>query len=101
MPRANLIGRMDGAEHGCAAPSCSARIPTPCRPVGASTGRPACWPRSKSCARCRRPDTPRHAIEVVDFLAEEPSEYGVSCVGSRAMAGALDDKMLAYTESGR
>jgi N-carbamoyl-L-amino-acid hydrolase len=38
---------------------------------------------------------PRHPIEVVDFLAEEPSEYGVSCVGSRAMAGALDDAMLA------
>jgi beta-ureidopropionase / N-carbamoyl-L-amino-acid hydrolase len=37
---------------------------------------------------------PRHPIEVVDFLAEEPSEYGVSCVGSRAMAGALDDAML-------
>jgi N-carbamoyl-L-amino-acid hydrolase len=36
----------------------------------------------------------RHPIEVVDFLAEEPSEYGVSCVGSRAMAGALDDAML-------
>src|ERR1700677_472068 len=37
---------------------------------------------------------PRYPIEVVDFLAEEPSEYGVSCVGSRAMAGALDDAML-------
>jgi beta-ureidopropionase / N-carbamoyl-L-amino-acid hydrolase len=36
----------------------------------------------------------RRPIEVVDFLAEEPSEYGVSCVGSRAMAGALDDTML-------
>src|ERR1700733_1897092 len=38
---------------------------------------------------------PRHPIEVVDFLAEEASEYGISCVGSRAMAGALDDAMLA------
>lgn len=41
----------------------------------------------------------RHPIEIVDFLAEEPSEYGISCVGSRAMAGALDDKMLAYTNA--
>ena len=40
---------------------------------------------------------PRHAIEIVDFLAEEPSEYGVSCVGSRAMAGVLDGTMLGYT----
>jgi N-carbamoyl-L-amino-acid hydrolase len=35
-----------------------------------------------------------HPLEVVDFLAEEPSEYGVSCVGSRAMAGLLDETML-------
>src|SRR5690606_31639330 len=33
-------------------------------------------------------------LEVVDFLAEEPSDYGVSCVGSRAMAGALTQAML-------
>jgi beta-ureidopropionase / N-carbamoyl-L-amino-acid hydrolase len=32
----------------------------------------------------------RHAIEVVDFLAEEPSDYGLSCVGSRAMSGRLE-----------
>jgi N-carbamoyl-L-amino-acid hydrolase len=41
----------------------------------------------------------RHPIEIVDFLAEEPSEYGLSCVGSRAMAGELDAKMLAYTNA--
>lgn len=32
---------------------------------------------------------PRHPIELVDFLAEEPSEWGLSCIGSRGMAGAL------------
>lgn len=36
----------------------------------------------------------RHALEVVDFLAEEPSEYGLSCVGSRAIAGSLDRSHL-------
>jgi N-carbamoyl-L-amino-acid hydrolase len=41
----------------------------------------------------------RHAIEVVDFLAEEPSEYGLSCVGSRAMAGRLEPKTLDYTNA--
>lgn len=41
----------------------------------------------------------RHPIEIVDFLAEEPSEYGLSCVGSRAMAGELDARMLAYTNA--
>jgi N-carbamoyl-L-amino-acid hydrolase len=42
--------------------------------------------------------TLRHAIEVVDFLAEEPSEFGLSCIGSRGMAGVMDDRMLAYTD---
>ena len=30
-----------------------------------------------------------HTLEVIDFLAEEPSDFGLSCVGSRGMAGAL------------
>ena len=42
----------------------------------------------------------RHPLEVVDFLAEEPSEYGVSCVGSRAAVGTLDKAMLAATGPG-
>jgi beta-ureidopropionase / N-carbamoyl-L-amino-acid hydrolase len=41
-----------------------------------------------------------HTIEIVDFLAEEPSEYGLSCVGSRGVSGLLDGKMLALTEPG-
>jgi N-carbamoyl-L-amino-acid hydrolase len=41
-----------------------------------------------------------HTLEVIDFLAEEPSEYGLSCVGSRGVTGLLDDKMLALTEPG-
>jgi N-carbamoyl-L-amino-acid hydrolase len=39
-----------------------------------------------------------HTIEIIDFLAEEPSEYGLSCVGSRGMTGSLDEKMLELTE---
>lgn len=38
---------------------------------------------------------PRHTVELVDFLAEEPSDWGLSCVGSRGMAGALSDTDLA------
>lgn len=38
--------------------------------------------------------TLKHSLEVVDFLSEEPSDFGVSCVGSRAMAGMLDQSML-------
>ena len=32
----------------------------------------------------------RHDLEIVDFLAEEPTDFGISTVGSRALAGALD-----------
>lgn len=39
----------------------------------------------------------RHPLEVCDFLAEEPSEFGLSCVGSRALAGVLSPQMLAMT----
>jgi len=40
---------------------------------------------------------PRHTLEVIDFLSEEPSDYGVSCVGSRAMSGNLSAELLEYT----
>lgn len=41
----------------------------------------------------------RHTLEIYDFLAEEPSEFGLSCIGSRALAGALSDEMLALTRA--
>ncbi len=36
----------------------------------------------------------RHPLEVIDFLAEEPSEFGMSCIGSRALAGELSAAAL-------
>ncbi len=36
-----------------------------------------------------------HPLEVIDFLSEEPSDYGISCVGSRGLVGLLDTDMLA------
>jgi beta-ureidopropionase / N-carbamoyl-L-amino-acid hydrolase len=41
-----------------------------------------------------------HSLEIIDFLAEEPSEYGLSCVGSRGMTGSLDARMLDLVEPG-
>lgn len=35
-----------------------------------------------------------HPLEIIDFLSEEPSDYGISCVGSRALTGALTAEML-------
>src|SRR6266542_3044486 len=37
----------------------------------------------------------KHPLEVVDFLAEEPTDFGISCVGSRGMTGELDEEALA------
>ncbi len=37
--------------------------------------------------------TLNHDIQIIDFLAEEPSEWGISCVGSRGISGFLDDKL--------
>src|SRR5271156_4276538 len=36
-----------------------------------------------------------HPLEVVDFLAEEPSDFGISCIGSRGWAGVLTAADLA------
>ena len=35
-----------------------------------------------------------HDLEIVDFLAEEVSIFGVSCIGSRGMAGLVPDEWL-------
>lgn len=44
--------------------------------------------------------TLRHPLEVVDFLAEEPSIFGMSCIGSRIMGGHLTRENLGITEPG-
>jgi len=36
-----------------------------------------------------------HPLFVYDFLSEEPSDYGASCVGSSALVGTLTPAMLA------
>ena len=36
----------------------------------------------------------RHPLWVIDFLSEEASDYGASCVGSRALAGTLGPSLL-------
>jgi len=41
-----------------------------------------------------------HDLEIVDCLAEEVSAFGISCVGSRAIAGLLTDAMLSYEGPG-
>ncbi|HTX00321.1 MAG TPA: M20 family metallo-hydrolase [Acidimicrobiales bacterium] len=42
----------------------------------------------------------RHDLVVVDFLGEEPNDQGMSCVGSRALAGTLLPEHLGLTDDG-
>lgn len=42
-----------------------------------------------------------HDLEVVDFLAEEVSPFGVSCIGSRGMSGTLPKEWLERESDGR
>lgn len=41
-----------------------------------------------------------HELVVVDFLGEEANEFGLSCMGSRAMAGVLDAEHLDRRDAG-
>ena len=41
----------------------------------------------------------RHPLEVVDFTAEEPSEFGISTIGSRGMVDNLSPEMLSRTDA--
>ncbi len=40
-----------------------------------------------------------HPVELVDFLGEEPTDFGVSTVGSRGMAGTLTEDLLVKKNS--
>ncbi len=39
-----------------------------------------------------------HPLEIVAFLAEEPSSFGLSTIGSKAVAGKLTETMMATIE---
>lgn len=96
----NLIGRMEGSDPAAGTILIGSHSDTV--PSGGRFDGVAGVIAALEVARAlREAGTPlRHAVEVVDFLAEEPSEYGISCVGSRAMAGALDAAMLEAREPG-
>ncbi len=42
----------------------------------------------------------RHDLVVADFFGEEPNRFGLSCVGSRALAGRLTPAHLDLTDAG-
>lgn len=38
--------------------------------------------------------TPQYSLELIDFLAEETSDWGISCIGSRGLSGQLSTEQL-------
>jgi N-carbamoyl-L-amino-acid hydrolase len=38
---------------------------------------------------------PRRAVEILVFTAEEPTRFGIGCLGSRRLAGTLSDEQLS------
>jgi beta-ureidopropionase / N-carbamoyl-L-amino-acid hydrolase len=99
-PAGNLIGRRMGGEPGLKAivlGSHSDTVPSGGRFDGIA-GVIAALETARSLKEAGA--VLRHPLEVVDFLAEEPSEYGLSCVGSRGMVGALEPSMLTLKGPG-
>ncbi|HEV7258671.1 MAG TPA: Zn-dependent hydrolase [Bosea sp. (in: a-proteobacteria)] len=92
----NLIGRLEGTEQGLAPiliGSHSDTVPSGGRYDGI-LGVLAALEVAQGLIE--NGERRRHPLEVVDFLAEEPSEFeGLSCIGSRAMSGALTPEHLA------
>jgi beta-ureidopropionase / N-carbamoyl-L-amino-acid hydrolase len=91
----NLVGRLPGAEPGAAAlvlGSHSDTVPSGGRFDGA-LGLLAALETAESIRE--QNISLSHPLEVVDFLAEEPGEFGLSCIGSRSWAGVLSASDLA------
>ncbi|MBX3513914.1 MAG: Zn-dependent hydrolase [Xanthobacteraceae bacterium] len=99
-PAGNLIGRLAGSEAGAKTIVIGSHSDTV--PSGGRFDGAAGVITALEIVRAMRESSfhPRHNIEVVDFLAEEPSEYGLSCVGSRGLSGKLSADMKGYTNAG-
>jgi N-carbamoyl-L-amino-acid hydrolase len=98
-PAANLIGRWEGTNRATGTIMLGSHSDTV--PSGGRFDGPAGVIAALEIVRSLEAAGIRlhHTLEIVDFLAEEPSEYGLSCIGSRAMAGLLEPKMLDYTNA--
>ncbi len=96
----NLIGRLEGAKPELGVIAVGSHSDTV--PSGGRFDGIAGVATALEVVRALRDKGERldHTIEVIDFLAEEPSEYGLSCVGSRGMAGVLAPAMLDLTDPG-
>lgn len=92
----NMIGRREGRLQGAAAIAVGSHTDTV--PSGGRFDGIAGVAAGLEIARSIADAGARldHPLEVIDFLAEEPSDFGLSCVGSRGLVGALTAQMLGY-----
>jgi len=94
-PAGNIIGRREGVRPEAPVIMAGSHIDT-VREGGRFDGMAGVIAAIQA-VRClqSRNLTTQHPLEVVVFTSEEPNEFGVSTVGSRAMAGTLDTQLLA------
>src|SRR6201996_3915398 len=91
----NLLGRLPGTAPGLGAVVTGSHSDTV--PAGGRfDGALGLLAAPEAAQSIREQQIPlRHSLDVVDFLAEEPSEFGLSCIGSRTWAGVLTESDLA------
>jgi N-carbamoyl-L-amino-acid hydrolase len=96
----NLIGRREGRKHRSPAivvGSHSDSVPSGGRfdgMAGVIAGIAIARTLRKAAIELERP------LEIIDFLAEEPNEFGLSCIGSRGISGFLTTEHLSLTSPG-
>jgi N-carbamoyl-L-amino-acid hydrolase len=96
----NMIGRREGSEPGLGAIAIGSHSDTV--PGGGRFDGIAGVVAALEVARALGESGTRlrHPLEVIDFLAEEPSDFGLSCIGSRGITGAFAPAMLDMTDGG-
>ena len=97
----NLIGRREGAKPGSGIIMLGSHSDTV--PDGGRFDGIAGVAAALEVARALREQEIHldHDLEIVDFLAEEVSIFGVSCIGSRGMTGQLPQAWLSRAVDGR
>jgi N-carbamoyl-L-amino-acid hydrolase len=96
---ANLIGRRDGTDGALAPIVVGSHIDTVIGGgrfdgvIGVLAGLELARRLQETGTQCR------HPLEIVDFTAEETTEFGVSAVGSRGMGGVLTEQMLSTADA--
>ncbi len=72
-------------------PSAPAPTPTPSPTPACTTGRSACLGGLEAMRSLKESGfLPRRSIETLMFTSEEPTRFGIGCIGSRLLGGSID-----------